>query len=164
MELSSPATALGVGGGDRASQALSLDALTDRDSVGGGRRESPKQFLIVGRELLRVRAAVKRRQHSDAGSVMQHRDQQRVARVGHPKFLRSDSQSRADVSDPFGAAVFEHLSGRRAGYREAVPQRAGGVSGAGGDDKLVVLTQHDHDAPCVDQRASALDNQLEHPL
>ena len=150
MELSRPATALDVGCSDHASQALCLDASIDRDSVGGRRRKCSQQLLIVDGELLLVRAAVKRSQHPDAGAVMQHRDQQRVARVGHPKFLRSDSQSRADVADPFGATAFEHLSGRRAGYRKAVPQSAGGVSCAGGDDKLVLLTQHDHDALRVD--------------
>ena len=63
-----------------------------------------------------------------------------------------------------GSPAFEDLPGGGLGDRQAHAAHRLDVAGAGLHDQLVAVAQHDHEAACADEGASALDDQLEHVL
>ena len=84
--------------------------------------------------------------------------------VVHPQCDGRDPQALGWIEDPLGASAFEHLPRRRPGDRQPPAANIAGVAGAGLDHQIVAVAQRDHDAAGVHQRASALGDQLEHPI
>ena len=102
VQLARPAAALGVGGRQRAAQAVGLHALRHRHGGGGADGERAQQLLVVLAEHGPVRAAIECRQHAERLAAVDHRHEQRGLRVGHPELAGGRPQPRGDVGDPFG--------------------------------------------------------------
>ena len=106
VQLPGPAATLGVGGGDRATQPVRLDAAVRRPRCAAG-SEGAQQLLVLGGERRGLGPAVERREHAQPRPAVEHRDQQRRARVGTPRPpARSSAGRRHRRSAP--ADLLEH--------------------------------------------------------
>ncbi len=81
-----------------------------------------------------------------------------------PRAARGDPQPRADVGDPLRLTMLQHMSGGGVGDRQSHAAHVPDVAGARLHDQLLAVAQHDHEAAGAHQRASALDDQLQHVL
>ena len=94
MQLTRPPLAFRLRRAQAISQPLSLHALRGRDGGGGGGREALEQRLVVAEEARLPLHAVERREHPDARTAKEERNEQRRLCPDDPQTLVVEAEPR----------------------------------------------------------------------
>ena len=165
MQLTCPAPPLGLRRAQAVVQPPLLDGARVRHRRRGARRERLQEHLVLVVEARLVGEAVEGGEDSDRDRSVDERDDQRGLGAGDSEGAVLEPEPGLHVGDPLGALGLERAAHEAARAREA--SAVGGarhLARAGGDTQCVALGQQQHDGARVDQRAPALDDQLEHAI
>ena len=161
VQLARPAAALLLGRGDRVAQAVLGDRAGGSHGGRGARREGEEQPLLLVAECGVAGEAVEGREQAERHVAVDERHQQRGGGAADPEVAIGSENSL----QPPGAAGEQHLAHRRVGERQAAAERSRGhLAGSGREVELVAVDQQQQDRAGIEQRAPALDDQLEHAV
>jgi hypothetical protein len=164
VQLAGPPPSLRLGRLDRLAQAVGLDRLGGRDRGGRAGREGLEQLLVVAGERHVAGQPVERDQRAERRAAVGQRHHEGRLGVADAEPAQGDPEAPLGVGQPARARAGQHPGQRRVGHGQRQVLRHGEAAGAGSRAQRVALDEQDEHVTRLDERAAALDDELEHAV